>query len=107
MHKHEAFNANFKQLPGDEVTYASFRIKGVESGFNTPRPAGPRGVIQYNIPVTGVLTYTMKGSSPSQFGGKPTRFSNDNGLYFGKGADGNFWLAIEILVPKAKPSPPQ
>jgi hypothetical protein len=105
MHRTAAFNANFKQLPGDDVTYSSFRIKTADPGINTPRPAGTRGLIQYNIPVTGVILFTMKGSSPSQFGGKPIRFSNDNGLYFGKGGDGNFWLSVEIFVPQAKPAP--
>jgi hypothetical protein len=102
-----ALNANFKSLPGDQVGYGSFRIKPVEPGFNTPRPLGNRGATQYNIPVTGVITFTMKGSSPSQFGNKPIRFTNDNGLYFGKGPGGNFWLAVETFVPKEKATPPK
>src|SRR5262249_20173741 len=106
MEQTAARNANFKQLPGDEVSYSSFRIKSVERGFNNPRPAGVRGVVQYNIPITGVITFTMKGTSPSRFEGKPIRFSDDNGLYFGKGPDSNFWLAVEIFVQKNKPPPP-
>ena len=124
-HKHAAFSENFKQLPGDQFTYSSFGIKGVEPGFNTPQPVRARralyasassgsgtntipsaeivGVDQYNIPVTGVITFKIKGSSPSQFDDKPIRFSSDNGVYFGKGPDGNFWLAVGIFVPKAKP----
>ena len=128
MHKHAAFNGNFQQLPGDRFAYSSFRIEGVEPGFNTPRPVRARrarnlpttsgsgtntdepaeivGVDQYNIPVTGVITFKSEGSSPSQFEGRePVRFSSDNGLYFGKGPDGNFWLAVEIFVPKGKSEP--
>jgi len=128
-HKHADFSDNFKQLPGEQFTYSSFRIKGVQAGFNAPRrgrarsdliasaspgagtntlrPALISGVYQYNIPVTGVFTFTIKGSSPSQYDGKPSGFSSDNGLYFGQSPDGNFWLAVETFVPDGKPAPSQ
>lgn len=128
-HKHAAFSDNFKQRPGDQFSYSAFRLKGVEPGFNTPRPVRVRrawytsaslgsltntplpaeipSVNQYNIPVTGVITFKIKGSFPSQLDDKPMRFSSDNGLYFGKGPDGNFWLAVYIFVPKAKLAPSQ
>src|SRR5262245_8988741 len=57
-HKKASLNANFKQTPQDTVSYGGFSIKSVEKGFGNPTPIGPKGLLAYNIPVTGVITFT-------------------------------------------------
>src|SRR5437870_3559744 len=61
----------FKTSDDEKILYKSFSVRGVEKGYNAPRPVGPKGSLQYNIPVTGIITFTSKVTSPPLSEGNP------------------------------------
>jgi hypothetical protein len=44
-----------------------------------------------------VILFKMRKIIPTQFEGSPIKLASDHGCLFGRGPDGNYWLAVAVM----------
>ena len=98
LHKTELLNTCFKSPEvGSTISFSAFSI----------RPAPDKATMAtlgfaHNIPLEGMIHFNTRKIIPTQFQGSPIKMAGEHDCFFGRGTDGNYWLAVSITPANAK-----